>query len=55
MFPTAIEIAARAASAGCQLSTAGPRATMKKRAKTTNAAAFVATAMNAVTGVGAPW
>ena len=50
MLPTAIEIAASAASAGCQLSAAGPRATRKKRMKTANAAAFVATAMNPVTG-----
>ncbi len=50
-----IEIAASAASAGCQSSTCGSRATMKKRAKTAKAAALVATAMNAVTGVGAPW
>ena len=50
-----IETAASAASAGCQSPTAGPSATSKKRAKTANAAAFVATAMNAVTGVGAPW
>ena len=55
MFPTTIETAASTASAGCQLSTAGPSATSKKRTKTQNAAAFVATAMNAVTGVGAPW
>ncbi len=49
-----IEIAASAASAESQLSTDGPSATSKKRTKTQNAAAFVATAMNAVTGVGAP-
>ena len=55
MLPTAIETAASAASAGCQSSTDGPSATSKKRTKTQNAAAFVATAMNAVTGVGAPW
>ena len=53
-LPTTIEIAASAASAGCHWSTDGPRATMKKRAKTANAAAFVATAMNEVIGVGAP-
>ena len=49
-----IEIAASAASAESQLSTDGPSATSKKRTKTQKAAAFVATAMNAVTGVGAP-
>ena len=49
-----IEIAAIAASAGCQSAPAGPSATMKKRAKTANAAALVATAMKAVIGVGAP-
>jgi len=49
-----IDTAARAASAGCQLSTAGPSATSKNRTVTQNTAAFVATAMNAVTGVGAP-
>ena len=50
-----IVIAARAARAGCHWSADGPSAVMKKRAKTANAAAFVATAMNAVIGVGAPW
>src|ERR687898_2520060 len=54
MLPTAIETAASAASAGCQSSTDGPSATSKKRTKTQNAAALVATDMNAVTGVGAP-
>ena len=54
-LPTMIEIAAIAASAGCHWSAEGPRATMKKRAKTAKTAAFVATAMKAVTGVGAPW
>ena len=55
MFPTTIETAASTASAGCQLSTAGPSATSKKRTKTQKAATLVATAMKAVTGVGAPW
>jgi hypothetical protein len=54
-FPTTIETAASAASAGCQLSTAGPSATSKNRTTTQKTAAFVATAMKVVTGVGAPW
>src|ERR687898_750400 len=54
MLPTAIETAASAASAGCQSSTDGPSATSNSRTKTQNAAALVATDMNAVTGVGAP-
>ena len=53
-LPTTIETAARAASAGCQSPAAGPSASSKKRTATQNTAAFVATAMNAVTGVGAP-
>ena len=50
-----IEIAARIASPICQSPVSGPRATTKKRTKTANAAAFVATAMKEVIGVGAPW
>ncbi len=50
-----IVIVASAASAGAQLVCADPSASKNSRRKTPNAAAFVATAMNAVTGVGAPW
>ncbi len=55
MLPTAIEMTARAASAGFQSSAIGPRATSKSRARAMKAAALVATAMKAVIGVGAPW
>ena len=54
-FPTTIEMTASAASGPSQSATEAPSATSKKRTKTQNAAAFVATAMNVVTGVGAPW
>ena len=53
-MPTTIEIAASTASAVSQSPASGTRATSKKRTKTAKAAAFVATAMNAVIGVGAP-
>ena len=53
-MPTTIETAASAARAGCQSPAAGPSATSKKRTRTQNTAALVATDMNAVTGVGAP-
>ena len=49
-----IVIAASAATAGPQLLWAPTSATSKKRRKTPSAATLVATAMNAVTGVGAP-
>ena len=47
-------IVASTAIAGPQVLCAPISATSKKRRNTPNAAAFVATAMNAVTGVGAP-
>ena len=49
-----IVIVASTASAGPQLACAPISATSKKRRNTPSAATFVATAMNAVTGVGAP-
>ena len=49
-----IVIAASAASIGAHLSCAPIAATSKKRMNTPSAAAFVAVAMNAVIGVGAP-
>src|SRR5215207_4495122 len=54
MLPISIETTATAASAGCHVSTEGSSATSNSRTKTQNAAALVATDMNAVTGVGAP-
>ena len=45
---------ASTASAGPQLAWAPISATSKKRRNTPSAATLVATAMNAVTGVGAP-
>ncbi len=53
-LPTRIVIVASAASAGPQLGCAPISATSKKRRNTPSAATFVVTAMNAVTGVGAP-
>ena len=53
-FPTTIVITASVASAGAQISDSPTTATSKKRMMIPNAAAFVATAMNAVIGVGAP-
>ncbi len=50
-----IVIAASAASIGAQVNEESISATSKSRRKTPNAAALVATAMKAVTGVGAPW
>ena len=47
-------ITASVASAGAHESTAPITAVSKKRRMIPNAAAFVATAMNAVIGVGAP-
>ena len=55
MFPTAIETIGEHGERRLPVVDAGPSATSKNRTKTTNAAAFVATAMNAVIGVGAPW
>ncbi len=49
-----IVIVASAASSGAQVFEAPTAATSKKRMKTPIAAALVAVAMNAVTGVGAP-
>ena len=54
MLPTAIVTTASAASATSQSSLAGSSAMSKKRSRIANAAALVATAMNAVTDVGAP-
>ncbi len=53
-LPTRIVIVARAAIAGAQLPRVPIRATSKKRRNTPSAATLVVTAMNAVTGVGAP-
>jgi hypothetical protein len=49
-----IVTAARNARTGCHTSLAPMSATSNSRIVTPSAAAFVATAMNAVTGVGAP-
>ncbi len=46
--------AASAASSGAQSTAASISATSNRRRMAPNAAAFVATAMNAVIGVGAP-
>ena len=54
-LPTMIVTAARNPSTGCHTSLAPMSATSKSRIVTPSAAAFVATAINAVTGVGAPW
>ena len=53
-LPTAIVTTASTASAGPQVVARSISATSKNRSSTPNAAALVATAMNAVTGVGAP-
>ena len=53
-LPTRIVIVASTASAGPQVDCAPIRATSKKRRNTPSAATLVVTAMNAVTGVGAP-
>jgi hypothetical protein len=53
-LPTMIVIAASAARIGAHLFWALIAATSKKRMNTPSAAAFVAVAMNAVIGVGAP-
>jgi hypothetical protein len=53
-LPTTIVIAASAASIGAQSSCAPISALSNSRSSTPSAAAFVATAMKAVTGVGAP-
>ena len=53
-LPTTIVIAASAARAGAQLGCASMSATSNRRSATPKAAAFVAVAMNAVIGVGAP-
>jgi hypothetical protein len=54
-LPTTIVSAASAATAGAQSSIVGSIARSRKRRMIAKAAALVATAMNAVTGVGAPW
>jgi hypothetical protein len=53
-LPTTIVVTASTASAGAQSFAALISATSNSRSRTPNAAAFVATAMNAVIGVGAP-
>jgi hypothetical protein len=53
-LPTTIVTAASVASAGAHVSAASITATSKNRMMMPSAAALVATAMNAVTGVGAP-
>ena len=53
-LPTMIVIVANAARAGPHVDCASMSAVSKKRRNTPSAATFVATAMNAVTGVGAP-
>jgi hypothetical protein len=53
-LPTTIVTAARVASAGPQVVATSISATSNRRSSTPNAAAFVATAMKAVTAVGAP-
>ena len=53
-LPTVIVSAASSQRTPVQLAAAPPSAAMKTRAKAANAAAFTATAMNAVTAVGAP-
>ena len=53
-LPTTIVMTASVASAGAHVSAASITATSKKRRMMPNAAALVATAMNAVIGVGAP-
>ena len=53
-LPTMIVITASVAKAGAHTSAAEISAVSNSRISTPNAAAFVATAMNAVIGVGAP-
>ena len=53
-LPTMIVIVASAASAGAQRVCSAISATSNSRRKAPNTATFVVTAMNAVTGVGAP-
>jgi hypothetical protein len=53
-LPTTIVTTARAASAGAHVPAVRISASSNSRSSTPNAAALVATAMNAVTGVGAP-
>ena len=53
-FPTRIVMVASAASAGPHVDCASSSATSKRRRNAPSAAAFVATAMNVVIGVGAP-
>ena len=54
-FPITIVVTASAASAGPQSVRSPIRPSSKKRSRIANAAALVATAMNVVIGVGAPW
>ena len=53
-LPITIVMTASAASAGAHSRAAPISAVSNSRSRTPNAAAFVATAMNAVIGVGAP-
>src|SRR3990172_731347 len=53
-FPTTSDAQASAAAATVQISACSGNAVTSTRQVTTNAAALVAAAMNAVTGVGAP-
>ena len=53
-LPSVIVRAARITKSGCQLATAGRKAVLNKRKSSAKPAAFDATAMKAVMGVGAP-
>ena len=55
MFPQASDTIAITASAYVHRRSSCGKAVTNSRYVTTNAAIFVAEAMNAVTGVGAPW
>ena len=53
--PSSIVMIATTQMVGRQSHDAPPKATKNTRISATNAAALVPAAMNAVTGVGAPW
>ena len=53
--PITIEAPAITPSTGCQVQVIGSSATWQTRNIAANAATLVQDAMNAVTGVGAPW
>src|SRR5262245_52157458 len=55
MLPNSSDSTARTHTIGRQSSRYCGKATVKSRSSAANAAALVAAAMNAVTGVGAPW